>query len=58
MKKWGKSGIKVVDFGTSCFDGKQIYEYLQSRFYRSPEIILRKSYSYPIDMWSLGCILV
>lgn len=34
-----------------------MYEYLQSRYYRSPEIILGTGYSYPIDMWSLACIL-
>ena len=34
-----------------------MYEYLQSRYYRAPEIILGYSYSTPIDMWSLGCIL-
>lgn len=57
MKTWGKSGIKLVDFGTSCFEGKQIYEYLQSRYYRAPEIIFKKRYSYPIDMWSFGCLM-
>jgi dual specificity tyrosine-phosphorylation-regulated kinase 1 len=30
----------------------------QSRFYRAPEVLLGLSYSHPIDMWSLGCILV
>lgn len=30
---------------------------IQSRFYRSPEIILGLPYSKSIDMWSLGCIL-
>jgi dual specificity tyrosine-phosphorylation-regulated kinase 2/3/4 len=57
LRKWGKSGIKIIDFGTSCFEGKQLYSYLQSRYYRAPEIILGTSYSFPIDMWSLGCIL-
>jgi dual specificity tyrosine-phosphorylation-regulated kinase 2/3/4 len=36
MKNWGKSGIKLIDFGTSCFEGKQMYSYLQSRYYRAP----------------------
>jgi serine/threonine protein kinase len=49
--------VKLVDFGTSCFEGKQIYQYLQSRYYRAPEIILRQPYSFPIDMWSVGCLL-
>ena len=33
------------------------YEYIQSRFYRSPEVILGIPYDESIDMWSLGCIL-
>jgi dual specificity tyrosine-phosphorylation-regulated kinase 1 len=31
--------------------------YIQSRFYRAPEVILGVRYSCEIDMWSLGCIL-
>lgn len=34
------------------------YSYIQSRFYRSPEVLLGCAYGAPIDMWSLGCILV
>lgn len=34
-----------------------MYTYIQSRFYRSPEVILGSSYGMGIDMWSLGCIL-
>jgi len=34
-----------------------VYTYIQSRFYRSPEVILGSSYGLGIDMWSLGCIL-
>ncbi|KAI9487141.1 MAG: hypothetical protein EXX96DRAFT_475361 [Benjaminiella poitrasii] len=30
------------------------YTYIQSRFYRSPEVILGMNYSMAIDMWSLG----
>ena len=35
-----------------------MYSYIQSRFYRSPEVMLGLPYSVAIDMWSLGCILV
>lgn len=69
-----KSGIKVIDFGSSCFEHEKgafllllviseclpfpkVYTYIQSRFYRSPEVILGMNYSMAIDMWSLGCIL-
>ncbi|KAJ3196751.1 Dual specificity tyrosine-phosphorylation-regulated kinase [Irineochytrium annulatum] len=50
-------GIKVIDFGSSCFESEKVYTYVQSRFYRSPEVILGISYNMAIDMWSLGCIL-
>ena len=57
FKDPNKSGIKVIDFGSSCFTNEKIYTYIQSRFYRAPEIILGIEYTVAIDMWSLGCIL-
>lgn len=57
LKSEQKSGIKVIDLGSACFIDSKIYTYIQSRFYRAPEIILGVPYSYAIDMWSLGCIL-
>lgn len=53
-----RSGIKIIDFGSSCRSNKRMYSYIQSRFYRSPEVMLGLPYGVEIDMWSLGCILV
>jgi serine/threonine protein kinase len=33
-----------------------VYTYIQSRFYRSPEVLLGHTYTTAIDMWSLGCV--
>lgn len=52
-----KPDIKVIDFGSACFKRQTIYSYIQSRFYRSPEVILGLPYTESIDMWSLGCIV-
>ena len=52
-----RSEVKVIDFGSSCLENEKVYTYIQSRFYRSPEVILGMTYGMPIDMWSLGCIL-
>ncbi|RNA24416.1 Dual specificity tyrosine-phosphorylation-regulated kinase 2, partial [Brachionus plicatilis] len=57
LKQQGRSGIKVIDFGSSCYEHQRIYTYIQSRFYRAPEVILGAKYGMPIDMWSLGCII-
>jgi serine/threonine protein kinase len=35
-----------------------MFSYIQSRFYRAPEVIVGVPYSFGIDMWSLACILV
>ena len=43
--------------GSSCFESERVYTYIQSRFYRSPEVILGMAYGMPIDMWSFACIL-
>ena len=57
LKQPNKSGIKVIDYGSSCMHNERIYTYIQSRFYRAPEIILGIPYTSAIDMWSFGCIL-
>lgn len=53
-----RSSIKVVDFGSSCLVNQHIYQYIQSRFYRSFEVLIGIPYDAAIDMWSLGCMLV
>ncbi|EGD77305.1 CMGC/DYRK protein kinase [Salpingoeca rosetta] len=59
--------VVLIDFGTAFgssinADGWSV-KYIQSRFYRAPEVFLecrraRRQYIYdtPIDMWSLGCL--
>lgn len=53
-----KATIKLIDFGSSCFLPEKLHTYIQSRFYRAPEIILGVPYTCAIDVWSLGCIIV
>ena len=45
-----KGTIKLIDFGSSCFESEQIYTYIQSRFYRAPEIMLGIRYTTAIDI--------
>jgi dual specificity tyrosine-phosphorylation-regulated kinase 2/3/4 len=57
LKHRSRTSIKVIDFGSSCYGDKRLYTYIQSRFYRAPEIILGIPYTTAIDVWSFGCIL-
>ncbi|KAJ7287843.1 kinase-like domain-containing protein [Mycena rebaudengoi] len=58
LKSLQSPQIKVIDFGSACHERQTVYTYLQSRFYRSPEVLLGMAYTAAIDMWSLGCIAV
>ena len=49
--------VRVIDFGSACKVGQKHFDYIQSRFYRAPEVILGMKYGPPIDMWSLACIV-
>nr|XP_012227257.1 PREDICTED: homeodomain-interacting protein kinase 2 isoform X5 [Linepithema humile] len=50
--------VKVIDFGSASHVSKAVCNtYLQSRYYRAPEIILGLPYCEAIDMWSLGCVV-
>ncbi len=57
LKQPNRSGIKLIDFGSSCFSDEKIYTYIQSRFYRAPEIMMAIPYTTAIDIWSFACIL-
>ena len=48
--------IKLIDFGSACFEGHTSHTYIQSRFYRSPEVLVGLPYDSAIDMWSMGCV--
>jgi dual specificity tyrosine-phosphorylation-regulated kinase 2/3/4 len=49
--------IKLIDFGSSCFEGHQKYEYIQSRFYRAPEVLFGLHYATPMDIWSAALVI-
>ena len=49
--------VRVIDFGSACRIGQKHFDYIQSRFYRAPEVILGMKYGPPIDIWSFACIV-
>ncbi|KAI5665091.1 hypothetical protein M9H77_24414 [Catharanthus roseus] len=52
------SAIKVIDFGSTTYDRQDQTYIVSTRHYRAPEVILGLGWSYPCDVWSVGCILV
>jgi serine/threonine protein kinase len=51
----GSSDGRVIGGVVSC--DNSFTEYVQTRWYRAPETILRPVYAMPVDIWSLGLIL-
>lgn len=52
----GSKDIKIIDFGSSFYFRKTDYFYVQSRYYRAPEVLLQNHFYSPIDIWSFGCL--
>lgn len=56
LKSLRSAEVKLIDFGSACYRGQQAFSYIQSRFYRSPEVLLGLPYDDKIDIWSIGCV--
>ncbi|KAM9018731.1 serine/threonine-protein kinase ICK isoform 2-T5 [Guaruba guarouba] len=56
----GPELVKIADFGLAReIRSRPPYtDYVSTRWYRAPEVLLRStSYSSPIDIWAVGCIM-
>jgi dual specificity protein kinase YAK1 len=49
--------LKMIDFGSAITRENYVTDYMQSRYYRAPEVILQTRRSQAMDMWSVGCTL-
>ncbi|XP_009471936.1 PREDICTED: homeodomain-interacting protein kinase 4 [Nipponia nippon] len=52
--------VKLIDFGSASIfaEVRHVKEpYIQSRFYRAPEILLGLPFCEKVDIWSLGCVV-
>ncbi|RHZ22596.1 hypothetical protein DYB37_003585 [Aphanomyces astaci] len=49
--------VKIADLGNACWTYKHFTQDIQTRQYRSPEVILGQNYDQSTDMWSMGCFV-
>lgn len=49
--------VKIADLGNACWVDKHFTEDIQTRQYRSPEIILGARYNSSVDIWSAACLI-
>lgn len=48
--------FKLGDIGNSCFVNNPVNDLIQTRQYRSPEVLLGLPYDTSADIWSLACM--
>ena len=49
--------IRLIDFGGATWEDDHHSRIINTRQYRGPEVILDLNWSYPSDLWSIGCII-
>ena len=50
--------LQVIDFGGATYDDDEKKSTIvNTRQYRGPEVILEIGWSFPSDIWSVGCII-
>lgn len=49
--------IKIADLGNACWVNRHFTNDIQTRQYRSPEVILGHAYDTSVDIWSAACII-
>uniref|UniRef100_A0A915ERJ9 non-specific serine/threonine protein kinase n=1 Tax=Ditylenchus dipsaci TaxID=166011 RepID=A0A915ERJ9_9BILA len=48
--------VKIADLGNACWTYRHFSEDIQTRQYRSPEVILAAGYGTSADIWSTACM--
>lgn len=48
--------VKIADLGNACWENRPFTNNIQTKQYRALEVILGAGYSYPVDIWSVGCL--
>jgi serine/threonine-protein kinase SRPK3 len=49
--------FKIADLGNACWTDKHFSEDIQTRQYRSPEVLMGSGYDTSADIWSLACMV-
>jgi serine/threonine protein kinase len=53
---WTNVEVILIDWSSASVGYSQKAPYMQTRFYRAPEVLLRQQFGPLVDVWSLGCV--
>lgn len=49
--------VKIADLGNACYVDHHFTDAIQTREYRSPEVIIQAQWGCSADIWSAGCVI-
>lgn len=51
--------IKIADFGfiKNCNENSILTDYISTRWYRAPEILVGRKYDQKVDIFAFGCLM-
>lgn len=53
-----RGGLPILaDFGEARFGDKELIDDIMPNVYRAPEVILRSSWSYKVDIWDVAMVV-
>lgn len=50
--------VVLCDFGSAVLGNREHTEDVQPNVYRAPEVILQVPWSYEVDIWNVGCMVI
>ncbi|EKX41499.1 hypothetical protein GUITHDRAFT_88400 [Guillardia theta CCMP2712] len=53
-----RKDVVVIDLGSAIYEKDHHATVVSTRHYRAPEVVLGMGWSFPCDLWSVGCILL
>lgn len=57
VEVFSRGVVKIADLGNACWIEKHFTDDIQTRQYRSPEVILGIKYHTSVDIWSAACVI-
>jgi len=57
LTTYTSADIRLIDFGSATYEEDEHEDIITTSHYRAPEVILGVGWSFPVDIWAIGCVM-